>query len=116
MTRKPWTRRDLLKACLCGAGAGALNGIGMPSLFSRALAAAEWHLEALQPDNATNRPWACHVFAILGVERARPDAILHAQTLVHNCMVAQGRPDRRSALILVDAARAIERELADQTA
>jgi len=41
MTRKPWTRRDLLKACLCGAGAGALNGIGMPSLFSRALAAAD---------------------------------------------------------------------------
>ena len=41
MTRKPWTRRDLLKACLCGAGAGALNGIGMPSLVSRALAAAD---------------------------------------------------------------------------
>ena len=29
MIRKPWTRRELLKACLCGAGAGALNGIGI---------------------------------------------------------------------------------------
>jgi uncharacterized protein (DUF1501 family) len=36
-TRKPWTRRDLLKACLCGAGAGAVGGF--PLVFSRALAA-----------------------------------------------------------------------------
>ncbi|HEV8646123.1 MAG TPA: DUF1501 domain-containing protein [Burkholderiales bacterium] len=34
---KPWTRRDVLRACLCGAGVGALNG--MPLVFSRALAA-----------------------------------------------------------------------------
>jgi uncharacterized protein (DUF1501 family) len=33
----PWTRRDVLRACLCCAGAGALNG--MPLEFSRALAA-----------------------------------------------------------------------------
>lgn len=35
--KKPWTRRDLLKACLCSAGAGAMGGF--PLVFSRALAA-----------------------------------------------------------------------------
>jgi len=37
LSTKSWTRRDVLRACLCGAGAGALNG--MPLVFSRALAA-----------------------------------------------------------------------------
>ncbi|HKQ22916.1 MAG TPA: DUF1501 domain-containing protein [Burkholderiales bacterium] len=32
-----WTRRDVLRACLCGAGAGALGGT--PLVFKRALAA-----------------------------------------------------------------------------
>ena len=35
--RRIWTRRDVLRACLCSAGAGALSG--MPLVFSRALAA-----------------------------------------------------------------------------
>jgi uncharacterized protein (DUF1501 family) len=34
---KLWNRRDVLRACLCGAGASALSG--MPLVFSRALAA-----------------------------------------------------------------------------
>ena len=34
---KPWSRHDVLRACLCGAGVGALNG--MPLVFSRARAA-----------------------------------------------------------------------------
>jgi len=37
LSANPWTRRDVLRACLCGAGVGALNG--MPLVFSRALAA-----------------------------------------------------------------------------
>lgn len=37
LKNKFWTRRDLLKACLCGAGAGAMSGF--PLVFSRALAA-----------------------------------------------------------------------------
>ncbi len=36
-TTRPWTRRELLKACLCIAGTGALGGF--PLVFSRALAA-----------------------------------------------------------------------------
>ena len=35
---KPWTRRDALKACLCGIGAGA--GGAMPALFSQLANAA----------------------------------------------------------------------------
>lgn len=34
---KPWTRREILKACLCGMGASTLNGA--PLIFSQALAA-----------------------------------------------------------------------------
>ena len=37
LSTRPWTRREVLRACLCGAGAGALTG--MPLVFSRALAA-----------------------------------------------------------------------------
>ena len=44
LSKSPWTRRDVLRACLCSAGVGALNG--MPLVFSRALAA---------DDTASNR-------------------------------------------------------------
>ena len=37
LSTRPWTRRDVLRACLCGAGAGAFGG--MPLVFTRALAA-----------------------------------------------------------------------------
>ena len=37
LSTRPWTRRDVLRACLCGAGAGAFSG--MPLIFSSALAA-----------------------------------------------------------------------------
>ena len=37
LSNKPWTRRDILKACLCGMGASALNGA--PLIFSQAVAA-----------------------------------------------------------------------------
>ncbi|TVQ31841.1 MAG: hypothetical protein EA376_07580 [Phycisphaeraceae bacterium] len=67
---------------------------------------ARWHLEHTQPDNATNRPWALHVFLLLSHESDPPDPEprLYAETLLHNCMVMQGRPDPLGALILIDAA------------
>jgi uncharacterized protein (DUF1501 family) len=37
LSANPWTRRDVLRACLCCAGAGALNGL--PLVFARARAA-----------------------------------------------------------------------------
>ncbi|MBL0926153.1 MAG: hypothetical protein IBJ11_00685 [Phycisphaerales bacterium] len=77
-------------------------------LIARADMAATWHLENLQPDNATNHPWAVHAFAEFGERRGSPEADLHAQTLLHNCRVALGRPDALSAQILGDAADAID--------
>jgi hypothetical protein len=64
-----------------------------------------WLIEHLQPDNATNHPWAVHVFAEAGIEDA--EAALYAQTLVSNSISQMGRPDRFSACILLDVARAI---------
>lgn len=70
---------------------------------------ARWHIEHTQPDNATNRPWAVHLFLVL--EELDADVALesrlYAQTLAHNCRVAVGRPDVISAQILFDAADAI---------
>lgn len=71
--------------------------------------AVSWHLENIQPDNATNHPWALHLFALRDVNAPAGDgaARLHGELMLHNCQIALGRPDRLSALILMDAARAI---------
>lgn len=83
-------------------------------LAARCLAAAEWHLSELQPDNATNTPWAVHIMAILGLVRAIPLADFDAQTRLNNAIVAGGgTPDRRSAMILHHAAHEIDRLAAD---
>jgi hypothetical protein len=68
--------------------------------------ARSWHLAHTQPDNATNRPWALHVF-LLAVP-ATPEARAYAETLLHNALVANGRPDLLSAWILLDSAKRIE--------
>jgi hypothetical protein len=80
--------------------------------------AATWHVQNLQPDNATNHPWAIHVFLLMSEpaahanpsanSHANPDARLYAQTLAHNCQVSMGRPDLLSAHILADAADALD--------
>jgi hypothetical protein len=71
------------------------------------LRVARWHVDNTQPDNATNLPWAIHVFVALAAIEADAEAGLYAQTQLHNCQISMGRPDRRSALILADAARAL---------
>ena len=60
-----------------------------------------WHLEHTQPDNATNRPWALHVFA----RRGDPESILYAETLLHNVAASDARHEPLSRWILLDAAR-----------
>ncbi len=84
-----------------------------PDLTARALDAARWHTAELQPDNGTNHPWGIHVFVVLASRSPDPPesgaALMHAQTLLHNCQVQQGRADRLSACILWDAARTLER-------
>lgn len=86
----------------------------------RALAAARWCVDELQPDNATNEPWAIHVFLILEHLDRDAAAGLYAQTLLHNAMVAgAGSPTggassdampTRSAWIIRDAAMRLRRE------
>lgn len=71
------------------------------------LRVARWHVDNTQPDNATNLPWAIHVFVALAAIEADAEAGLYAQTQLHNCQISMGRPDRRSTLILADAARAL---------
>ena len=82
-------------------------------LHARCRAAALWHLAELQPDNATNHPWAIQVFIRLACDEAHTDtgasALVHAQTQLHSSQVALGRPDRLSACILLHAARSLER-------
>ncbi len=72
-----------------------------PDLRARALDAARWHIEHTGPDNASAHPWAIHVFVTLGTDEAH----LYAQTLMHNAITMLGKPDRRSAFVMLDAAR-----------
>ena len=87
-------------------------------LRDRALSAARWQIDELQPDNAINRPWGLPVFVELAIaeedETIARTAKLHAQTLLHNACINFGKPDLLSALILKDAIGLLER--ADQCA
>jgi hypothetical protein len=107
-----WTESEL--AALHAVFDAAVDGGDAP-LLARSFDAARWHVANVQPDNATNHPWAVHVFAALGARDGDTGAELHAQTLLHNCQVQTGRPDRFSALVLLDAAQTLERYGAAQT-
>lgn len=77
-------------------------------LTARLRAAVEWHLEHTQPDNATSRPWAIHVFLELG----HPDveAIDYAANMLHaaeSARMSGGGDDRLRGWILDDAASAL---------
>lgn len=86
---------------------------GEAGMVERALDAARWQVAELQPDNGTNHPWGIHVFVSLAAREADAEvagaALMHAQMLLHNCQVQQGRPDRLSACILWDAAATLGR-------
>ncbi|MCA9272432.1 MAG: hypothetical protein KDA31_05240 [Phycisphaerales bacterium] len=95
-----WTETEL--ACVHAAWS-----LG-PAWQQAACESARWLLGNIQPDNATNHPWAVHAFAKLAEETGNIEFDLYAQTLLHNCIVGQGRPDDYSALILLHASRAIQ--------
>lgn len=78
-------------------------------LRARCVDAAGWFMAEVQPDNATNHPWAVHVFAWLWAQRGDHDARMYAEALLHNCMVMLGRPDRFSACVLWHAAGELEK-------
>ncbi|CAN5756025.1 hypothetical protein BH11PLA1_BH11PLA1_08390 [soil metagenome] len=84
---------------------------------AHALRAAAWFVENIQPDNATGHAWALAVFVSAGEMCRAAQALessrehdLYAQTLLHNAQVNFGRPDLLSAWLLLDAARAVDRE------
>ncbi len=81
---------------------------GRDDLRTRCIDAAIWHAENTQPDNATNHPWAAHVFHIASEATGVWELQHYAQTLVHNAMIG-GRVRVRSAIILLDCARELER-------
>jgi hypothetical protein len=58
-------------------------------------------MEHTQPDNATNRPWALHVFARGG----DPESTLYAETLLHNVTASDARHEALSRWILLDCVR-----------
>ncbi|MFK7962287.1 MAG: hypothetical protein AB8G96_17385 [Phycisphaerales bacterium] len=68
-------------------------------------AVRDWHLEHTQPDNATNRPWAVHVFLELGTR----DGERYAETLLHNALALGAEPTPLARVLLADAADALER-------
>lgn len=71
-------------------------------------AASAWVIANIQPDNATNRPWAIHVFLERAERLGDADARMYAEQLLHNCIVATGKPDLLSAIILVHAAKGLK--------
>jgi hypothetical protein len=73
------------------------------TLAPRARSAAAWLIAELQPDNATQRPWALHAFAQLAAE-GDIEADMYAQTLLLNATAGREKPDRFSAAIAIDAA------------
>jgi len=73
----------------------------------RVRSASDWLMAELQPDNGTNRPWAVHVFLDRWIRGREEESRLYAETLIHNCRVTMGVPDRLSAVILASAAKAL---------
>lgn len=96
-----WTESELCGLHALGRLRRAVPAIA-PAVSRRLRSAIRWHLEHTQPDNATHRPWAVHLF----LSHPDPEVDLYGQTLLHN-FEAAGRGDRDAAWILADAAREI---------
>jgi hypothetical protein len=103
-TIEVWTEVELAAThALVNAG----GRFGNPAMIERAIAAARWHTEHMQPDNATNHAWGTHAF-ILAAMGGHADCEMYAQTLLHNCQISFGKPDLLSAYALLDSARELE--------
>ena len=81
----------------------AASTFSTPYLTRRTSEAATWLIDCIQPDNATHRPWAIHVFIRMAAE-GNIEADMYAQTLLHNTAVG-GTIDIFSAAILLHASR-----------
>lgn len=99
-----WTERDL---SALHAVSRLLERRDDPVWRRRLDGAVRWHLENTQPDNATGRPWAIHLFIRRWLDHDDAAARLYAETLLQNCQMLAARPDPLSAEILRDAADAL---------
>lgn len=107
VTIEVWTEREL--AALHGAWRLSQRH-GRSDLADRCFLAADWHVEHMQPDNASNRPWALPLFVAAAAQRISAEHELYAQMLLHNCQIMYGRPDVISAHILLDSAESLEHD------
>jgi hypothetical protein len=101
-----WTEAELCSLHALGRAMRVVPHLA-PLIRQRMVRAIVWHLEHTQPDNATNRPWAAHIFFLHDVQNGVPEARLYAETLVHNAQ-AQGLADPVSRWVLADAGRELE--------
>lgn len=106
-----WTQAEL-------SGVHALSVVGLRTsdagMLTRVERCAMWLLDEVQPDNATQWPWAVHVFAAIAIDSSRSQPVRtaarhYAQTLVHNALVNAGQPDPFAACILWSSAAWLER-------
>ena len=81
---------------------------GRPDWGRRLARGVAWMLEHIQPDNATNRPWAICVFLEHAQRTGDADALLYAETLLHNADLGADLDDPLVAHILADNANAME--------
>lgn len=100
-TLETWTESELSALHALG----RVVGSGRHEWAERLDRARSWHLEHTQPDNATNRPWALHVF----VQGGDLESALYAQTLLHNAQVAGPTLEPLARVIMLDAANELER-------
>jgi len=95
-TIEVWTETELAMLHLLERG---FDGPARAQVAARLADCIDWHLEHTQPDNATNRPWALHAFALHG----SAESALYAQTLLHNAQAGGAMGDPLVQWILADA-------------
>jgi hypothetical protein len=87
-----------------GAELAALHALSWNARWAaRCDAAAAWMLDEVQPDNATNRPWAIHWFVRMAAMDGGTEAEMYAQTLLHNARISDGAADELGLCLLRDS-------------
>lgn len=83
------------------------------AIMARVKLAAAWLAREVQPDNATQRPWAAGLFIVRSMDASlsageQQEYALYAHTLIENALVGREHPDTFSACILWDSAAWME--------
>lgn len=97
---EPWWQNEML--ILHALHSFALISGDGPSL-DKTIACADFHIREIQPDHATNEPWAAHAYA------SHIDGRITAETLLHSAQIQNaGTLSEISRLIVADAVAALE--------